>query len=81
MGNTIKLTESELINLVKKIVNEGAAETQQVKPERWQQFVVAVRLHLDQLKGNPQYADMIVKAIMKDCTDFLNKKEIKIVRH
>jgi hypothetical protein len=45
--------------------------------EPWQKFVNVVFSHLYEIKGNPQYAEQITRQILKDCNDFLNKKEIK----
>jgi arginine utilization protein RocB len=84
MGKNISLTDAQLKALVKKVLNEGAEEASQVKLQRWQQFVKAVNMHLNQIKNtpqiqtNPQLMDEMVKEIMLDCKDFLSKKEIKI---
>jgi GTP cyclohydrolase I len=83
----IIITESQLKSIMKKIggdkLNEGTEEASQVKLQRWQQFVKAVNMHLNQIKNTPQIQtnqqlmDEMVKEIMLDCKDFLSKKEIK----
>ena len=76
----LKKVQSEQIQYVGKTpvsINKPFPKVP-IKPlEPWQTFIKAVSIHLHEIHNGPQYADQIVKQILKDCNDFLAKKEIK----
>jgi hypothetical protein len=70
MKRTIKLTERNLTNIVKRIISEQAVDEKT-------NLIQVLTDKLESMKSNPQFtADDVCETIINNCNHFKNKTDI-----